>query len=98
MRILLLLDVVRIIGARRVLPHRSDDSVEFSIKNVQPGRSKTGCVIVGVFEGRKLSAAAARLDANGQVAKLLRRGDMEGKSGTTLLLHNVPDLASERVL
>src|SRR4051794_36853034 len=50
------------------LPHRSDDSVEFSIKNVQPGRSKTDCVIVGVFEGRKLSAPAAQLDTQGYLS------------------------------
>jgi leucyl aminopeptidase len=55
-------------------------------------------VIVGVFEGRKLSTTAAQLDTEGYLAKLLRRGDMEGKSGTTLLLHNIPDVASERVL
>jgi len=74
--------------------------VEFSIKHVQPGRSKAACVIVGVFEARKLSTAAAQLDeaAQGHIAKLLRRGDMEGKSGTTLLLHNVPGVSSERVL
>ena len=74
--------------------------MEFSIKHVQPGRSKAACVIVGVFEARKLSAAAAQLDevAQGHIAKLLRRGDMEGKSGTTLLLHNVPGVPSERVL
>jgi leucyl aminopeptidase len=67
---------------------------------VQPGRSKTGCAVVGVFETRKLSGAAAQLDeaAHGHIAATLRRGDMEGKSGTTLLLHNVPGVSSERVL
>ena len=74
--------------------------MEFSIKHVQPGRSKAGCVVVGVFDGRKLSAAAAQLDhaAHGEIAKLLRRGDMEGKTGTTLLVHNIPGVASDRVL
>jgi leucyl aminopeptidase len=74
--------------------------VEFSIKTAQPGRSKTGCVIVGVFDARKLSAAAAQLDeaAQGHIAAVLRRGDMEGKSGTTLLLHNIPGVSCERVL
>jgi leucyl aminopeptidase len=81
-------------------PHRSEDSVEFSIKHVQPGRSKTGCAIVGVFEARKLSAAAAQLDTatQGQLAKVLRRGDMDGKSGTTVLLHNLSGVSCERVL
>jgi leucyl aminopeptidase len=72
--------------------------VEFSIKTVQPGRSKSDCVIVGVFEGRKLTSPAAQLDTQGQLSKVLRRGDMEGKAGTTLLLQNIPDAGSERLL
>jgi leucyl aminopeptidase len=74
--------------------------LEFSIKAVQPGRTKTGCAVVGVFESRKLSLPASRIDeaAQGYLAAIVRRGDMGGKSGSTLLLHNVPGLASERVL
>ena len=74
--------------------------MEFSIKHVQPGRNKTGCAIVGVFDSRKLSASAAALDeaAQGHLSKIVRRGDMQGKAGTTLLLHSVPGIACERVL
>jgi len=74
--------------------------VEFSIKSVQPGRTKTGCAVVGIFDARKLSTTAAQLDeaARGHLAALVRRGDMEGKSGTTLMLQNVPGIAAERVL
>ena len=74
--------------------------MEFSIKIVQPGRANTGCTVVGVFEPRKLSDSASQLDrqAKGFLAALLRRGDMEGKSGSTLLVHNVPGVKAERVL
>ena len=74
--------------------------MEFSIKSRAPGRAKTGCAIVGVFESRKLSMPAMRLDesAKGYLAGILRRGDMQGKLGTTLLLHNIPHVACERVL
>ncbi|HEV7392549.1 MAG TPA: M17 family peptidase N-terminal domain-containing protein, partial [Burkholderiales bacterium] len=74
--------------------------MQFSIKAVQPGRAKTGCAVVGVFESRKLSLPASRIDevAQGYLAAIVRRGDMGGKSGSTLLLHNVPGVASERVL
>src|SRR5206468_1316890 len=74
--------------------------LEFSIKAAQPGRSKTGCAVVGVFETTKLSSPAMRLNeaANGYIAALLRRGDMSGKTGSTLLLHQVPGVAAERVL
>jgi leucyl aminopeptidase len=56
--------------------------------------------VVGVFEPRKLSAQAAALDraAGGYLLRIVERGDMEGKLGTTLLLHNVPKIPSERVL
>ncbi|HUP94096.1 MAG TPA: leucyl aminopeptidase [Burkholderiales bacterium] len=74
--------------------------MEFSIKIAQPGRTKTDCTVVGVFEPRKLSDSASQLDqqAKGFIAALLRRGDMEGKCGSTLLVHNVPGVKAERVL
>jgi leucyl aminopeptidase len=55
---------------------------------------------VGVFEARKLSQAADVLDRNarGYLSEILRRGDMDGKLGATLLLHGVPDTPAERVL
>jgi leucyl aminopeptidase len=73
--------------------------VKFSIKTGTPGHDKTACAVVGVFEGRKLSAAASALDraSKGHIAGVVRR-DMEGKAGTTLLLHHVPHVACERVL
>jgi leucyl aminopeptidase len=74
--------------------------LEFSIKGLQPGRSKSGCAVVGVFESRKLSGPSGELDvlAKGAVSELVKRGDLEGKSGTTLMLHNVAGVAAERVL
>ncbi|HEV7803532.1 MAG TPA: leucyl aminopeptidase [Burkholderiales bacterium] len=74
--------------------------MQFSIKSMQPGRAKSDCVVVGVFESRKLSSPASQLDeaASGYLANIVRRGDMDGKSGVTLLLHNVPGIAAERVL
>ncbi len=74
--------------------------MEFSIKTGVPQRIRTGCIVVGVFEPRKLSGAAAGLDraAHGHLSAILRRGDMDGKLGRTLLLHGVPNVACERVL
>jgi leucyl aminopeptidase len=53
-----------------------------------------------VHEPRRLSTAAASIDraAGGYLSAVLRRGDMPGKAGTTLLLHSVPGIAAERVL
>ncbi|HEX2827171.1 MAG TPA: leucyl aminopeptidase [Burkholderiales bacterium] len=74
--------------------------MEFSIKGLQPGRSKSGCAVVGVYESRKLDRAGAELDklAKGYLADLVKRGDIEGKSGSTLLLHDVRGVSAERVL
>ncbi len=74
--------------------------MEFSIKSGNPERIRTGCVIVGVFEPRKLSPAGAALDraTRGQLSAALKRGDMEGKPGTTLMLQQLPRVAAARVL
>ena len=61
---------------------------------------RSACIVVGVFEPRRLSAVAEQLDrvSDGYLSSLLRRGDLEGKSGQMLLLHQVPGVLSERVL
>ena len=74
--------------------------MEFSIKSGSPEKQRSACVVIGVFEPRKLSLPAEILNnaAQNYLADLLRRGDMEGKAGTTLLLHNVPGTICDRVL
>ena len=74
--------------------------MEFSIKSGSPEKQRTACVVVGVYDSRKLSLPAELLDkaAQGFLAELLRRGDMEGKAGNTLLLHKVPGIEADRVL
>ncbi|HEX5338986.1 MAG TPA: leucyl aminopeptidase [Gallionella sp.] len=74
--------------------------MEFSIKQGSPEKLKSGCVVVGVFEGGKLSAAAQVIDkaAKHALSDIIARGDMTGKSASTLLLHEVPGIAAERVL
>jgi len=74
--------------------------VEFSIKSGSPEKQRSGCVVVGVFETRKLTLSAEIIDnaANRYLSDILRRGDMEGKAGSTLLLHNVPGTLCDRVL
>jgi hypothetical protein len=65
--------------------------VEFSIKSGSPEKLRTGAVIVGVYESRKLTPAAAAIDAasKGRITDIVGSGDMEGKAGNTLLLHKL---------
>jgi leucyl aminopeptidase len=74
--------------------------VEFSIKSGSPEKQRSACVVAGVFESRKLTLPAELLDkaADGYISDIVRRGDMEGKAGSTLLLHKVPGTLCERVL
>ncbi|MCR4304392.1 MAG: leucyl aminopeptidase [Gallionella sp.] len=74
--------------------------MEFSIKQGIPDKQRSGCVVVGVYEGGKLPAATQLLDkaAKHAIKDLVARGDMSGKSASTLLLHKLPGIAAERVL
>ena len=74
--------------------------MEFSTKSISPEKAKTACIVVGVYESSKLSASAAALDkaSKQHLGAILKRGDMNGKAGSTLLVHHVPGIAAERVL
>jgi leucyl aminopeptidase len=74
--------------------------VEFSIKSVSPDEQRSACVVIGLFQERKLFTSTEVVDKSAKkyLADILRRGDIDGKAGATLLLHDVPGMAAERVL
>ena len=74
--------------------------MEFSIKIGNPEKQKSDCLVVGVFEGKKLSEAAKSIDAasNNAISAVLKTGDLEGKAGSSLLLHALTGLQAARVL
>jgi leucyl aminopeptidase len=74
--------------------------MKFTVKNEKPASVKTGCVILGVFERRKLSASATQFDktTRGLLSKLLHDGEMDGKCGNTLTVHYPSGAKCERVL
>ena len=74
--------------------------MEFSTKRGSPEKRATPCIAVGIYAGRKLSASAEALEraSHGGLGEVLRRGDMEGKLGASLLLYRIPGVAAERVL
>lgn len=74
--------------------------MEFNVKSGNPEKQRSACVVVGVFEPRRLSLAAEQLDkaSGGFIASLIRRGDIEGSPGQTLMLYNVPNTLCDRVL
>jgi len=74
--------------------------MEFSVKSGSPEKQRTACVVVGVYEPRRLTPSAQRLDdfTDGYISSLIRRGDLEGKPGQTLLLHNIDNTLCDRIL
>ena len=74
--------------------------MEFSIKSGSPEKQRSGCVAVGIHESRKLTLSAELIDkaSGGHISAILRHGDLDGRNGTTLMLHGVPGVLCDRVL
>lgn len=74
--------------------------MEFHIKSRSPEKQRSACLVAGVHESRKLTPAAQAIDdaSDSYLSNLLRKGDMDGKIGQSLLLHNVPGIPAERLL
>jgi len=74
--------------------------MEFFVSTASPSRQRTECAIVGVYDKGVLSAAAEELDGRigGRIAKLVKRGDLRGKTGDAVLLTDLTGAPVERVI
>ncbi|MGQ9659132.1 MAG: leucyl aminopeptidase [Thermochromatium sp.] len=74
--------------------------MEFKIKTGDLATHKTPCLVIGIFEKRKLSRPAELIDAasDGHLNRVLKKGDIAGEAGQTLMLYDLPGVAAERVL
>lgn len=74
--------------------------MDFTIKSGSPEKQRSACIIIGIFESRGLTIAAKSIDKASKkyLSNVLKRGDIEGKIGQSLLLHNVPGTSSDRIL
>jgi len=74
--------------------------MEYFVKSGNPEKQRVSCVIVGVFDRRSPTEAAETIDrvSEGVIGSVMRRGDMDGRLGQTLVLHNVPGTFADRVM
>ncbi|CAK0778676.1 aminopeptidase A/I [Gammaproteobacteria bacterium] len=74
--------------------------VEYQIQSGHPEKLSTACLVVGVLEPQQLSPSAQRIDeaSGGFLTKLLCQGDLAGRAGQILFLHNIPGILAKRVL
>ncbi|WWO99537.1 MAG: leucyl aminopeptidase [Candidatus Dasytiphilus stammeri] len=75
--------------------------MHFSIKKTDISSTiKSDCIVIGIFESRKLSISGKYFDemSNLYISTLLLQGDLDGNIGQYLLLYNVPNIPSKRLL
>ncbi|MGR3807918.1 leucyl aminopeptidase [Pasteurella testudinis] len=78
--------------------------MEFTITQLAADKQTSDCLLVAIYEEKQLSSTATQLDSlsNGHLSRLLDEGDLEGKIGQTLMLHNVanhlPNVQAKRIL
>ncbi|AWH90428.1 leucyl aminopeptidase [Buchnera aphidicola (Melanaphis sacchari)] len=74
--------------------------MKFYIKKFVLEKEQTDCIIIGIFESHDLLGSADHLNkcSNNYIGNLIKSGDIAGKIGETLLLYNVPNIVSKRIL
>jgi len=74
--------------------------MQYFVTSSTPETEKTDCVVIAVYEESQLSPSASTINtsSNGQIQKLIDRGDITGKIGQTLMLQDLDGMNSPRVL
>lgn len=74
--------------------------MEYKAKSEQVESLESACVLVGVYQKRKLTPTASLLDGRlqGLLESLLKRDDIEGKVGDLLIVNHTGDQAIDRVI
>ncbi|MCP4992792.1 MAG: leucyl aminopeptidase [Gammaproteobacteria bacterium] len=74
--------------------------MEYLLKTGDPENLGTACLVIGVYAKKRLSTVATRIDqaSKGKLTGILRKGDMLGNPGQSLLLYDLPGIKAERVL
>ena len=74
--------------------------MDYTIKTGHPAQLRTPCLVLPVFERQRLSAPAKAVDeaSGGALGQILKKGDLAGREGETLMLYQLPGVTAERVL
>ncbi|XOV90284.1 MAG: leucyl aminopeptidase [Pseudomonadota bacterium] len=74
--------------------------MQFGTKTANPVKTRCQCLVLGVLEGNELAETTKAVDkaSGGYLQKVLGRGEMAGKVGQSVLLHDVPGINAQRVL
>lgn len=74
--------------------------MKFHINNNPLWSAKSDCLVVGLFDNGELTLPGKKIDklTHGYLNKTIKTGEISGKIGETLLLHDLKDLPAKRVL
>jgi len=75
-------------------------ALQFTLNREAAAAAAFDCVVVGAFADKTLTPAGQAIDAasGGRLRALLERGDLSGRTGRSLLLHDLPGVVAPRVL
>lgn len=75
-------------------------SLEFALTQVRPSTSTAAAVVVGLYEDRVMTSAAADLDeaSAGRIKRLIDSEDISGKAGRVSVLHHLEGVDSPRIV
>lgn len=74
--------------------------MQYTIESVDLVKHNSDCLIVAVFQDKRLSRTAQWFDheSQGYIQKILEKGDLQEECGKTLLLYNIPEIPATRML
>lgn len=74
--------------------------MQYSINSIDLIKQTSDCLIVSIFQGKRLSQSAQLLDkhSQGYIQKILDKGDLIEECGKSIVLYNVPGISASRVL
>lgn len=74
--------------------------MNYSIKVSQPQAARSQCLVLAVYEGKRLSETAQAVNEAGKdaIKKALSHGDLTGSLGQTQMLYGLEGVAAKRVL
>ena len=74
--------------------------MELSLEASPPEKVRTGVLVVGAFADGTLPPSSQKVDvaSKGKLSAVLKRGDLDKKTGSSVLLYELPGTEAERVL
>jgi len=75
-------------------------ALQFTLNREAAAAAAFDCVVVGAYADKTLTPAGQAIDeaSGGRLRALLERGDLSGRTGRSLVLHDLPGVVAPRVL